>query len=124
MIDLLSSSTPFQWITIPLLLLLALRELAFLLIQPKQRLRHGLKLVVCVTASGAIIAPDMITNMAMLVGVGRGADLVLYIVALSFAATTFYFYARYLTLQNQITELVRHLAISEACSISQPNSEF
>jgi hypothetical protein len=52
--------------------------------------------------------------MATAVGIGRGADAVLYLFVFAFLVTAFYFYARQVKLQRQVTELVRHIAIHEA----------
>jgi len=106
--------TPFQWLSIFTLALLIVRELRMVNREPAQIRRKLAQSLVWITAAAAILAPDVVTRTAELVGIRRGADLVLYVVALAFMATSFYFYSRYLNLQRQITDLVRHLAIQEA----------
>ena len=59
-----------------------------------------------------ILSPNLAMQTANLLGIGRGADLVLYIFAILFIVTFFYFYARFRTLESQITEIVRHIALS------------
>lgn len=62
----------------------------------------------------AILLPDYTTVVANLLGVGRGADLILYVfgVFTLFALTLLYTQVK---AQNvQITTLVRHLAIRDA----------
>ena len=63
-----------------------------------------------------IIFPSAATNVARIVGVGRGADLLLYALVVaffSFVATSF---KRVASMERRITELSRQLAISRAPS--------
>lgn len=62
----------------------------------------------------AIVAPDLTTRVANLVGVGRGADLLIYTL---FVATVFSFvlvYTRLAKVEGANTRLVRALAILTA----------
>lgn len=61
-----------------------------------------------------ILNPGIVAGVANAIGIGRGADVLIYVVTLTFIATTFYFYSRYTRLQRQITDLTRYLAIHEA----------
>lgn len=70
--------------------------------------------LVWVVAALAISRPDLVQSLANLLGIGRGADVILYAFALLFLLVSFYFYSRYIQLQRQVTALVRHLAIAEA----------
>ena len=65
-------------------------------------------------AAIAIARPDLPQLAASTLGINRGADLVMYLLCLSFLVLSFYFYARYVRLQRQVTEVIRHLAIQEA----------
>lgn len=60
-----------------------------------------------------IYDPDLTTVIARRLGIARGADLLIYIVALAFLASWFYFYQKIRTLSNAITALVRELAIRD-----------
>ena len=60
----------------------------------------------------AIIWPDAVTWAANLVGVGRGTDLVLYVMVMFFLFTTASLYQRVKGLETQITVLVRELALA------------
>lgn len=62
----------------------------------------------------SVLNPGIVTRIAHTIGIGRGADVLVYCVTLTFIATTFYFYSRYMRLQRQITDLARYLAIHEA----------
>jgi hypothetical protein len=65
-------------------------------------------------AAVAIARPDLTTRFANLIGIGRGADVVLYVFVLAFLVTSFYWYSRHVLIQRQLTEIVRHLAILQA----------
>ncbi len=69
-----------------------------------------------------ILSPDLTMQAANLLGIGRGADLVLYVFAILFIVTFFYFYARFRTLESQLTEIVRHIALSDLETSSAPTS--
>jgi hypothetical protein len=70
--------------------------------------------LIWLAAAVAITRPDWVQEAAIWLGIGRGADVVLYLFVLAFLATTFLFYARQLRQQQEITQLVRHLALREA----------
>lgn len=106
--------TPFQWITVSLLGVLALREVIPYFTSRRSSYIRLLRLVVWVLAAVAIATPNVVQRIATLVGIGRGADIILYGFVLCFLFTSFYFYSRTVRLQRQITLLVRHLAIQEA----------
>ncbi len=73
-----------------------------------------LRIVVWLTAAIAICRPDSVTQVAHWLGIGRGADVVLYVFVLAFLATSFYWYSQHVLVQRQLTEIVRHLALKEA----------
>jgi small membrane protein len=70
--------------------------------------------LVWLLAALAISDPNLLQYVANFIGIGRGADVVLYCFALLFLVVSFYFYARYVRLQRQVTRIIRHLAIEEA----------
>ncbi len=106
--------TLFQWLTLPLLLLLTVGELVGLLRREPGKWFRLLRLTVWLAAAVAILRPDWVQLLANQLYIGRGADLVFYTFMLIFPVVTFYFYARCVSLQRQITQLTRHLAIREA----------
>ena len=88
--------------------------------RPQQtRVRLGL-IVVWLTAVVAILVPDVTMSAAAAVGIGRGADLLLYIAILVALVVLLAIYLRFSAVESQITELVRYVAISEVRR-SQPN---
>ena len=78
----------------------------------QKRVLFGL-MVVWLTAVVAILVPDVTMNAAAVVGIGRGADLLLYVAVLVALVVLSAIYLRLAALESQITELVRHVAMSE-----------
>jgi hypothetical protein len=104
----------FQWLTLSVLAALVLVELQGLL-----RKTGGLKLrlfrcAAWTTAALGISDPELLQTVANRIGIGRGADLVLYLCVLAFLGASLYFYSRYVRLQRQVTDIMRHLAIQSA----------
>ncbi len=108
------SFNPFQWITLSILSIVLIWELVGWLRAPRWRSQRVLRMLVWLAAAAAIADPDLTQKLATAVGIGRGVDLVFYLFALLFMALSFYFYARHVHTQRQLTEVVRHIAIQEA----------
>ena len=62
----------------------------------------------------AILVPSSVTSVANGLGVGRGADLVLYVLTIAFLLTTIGFYKKLRDLEDRYVDAVRHLAILSA----------
>src|SRR5829696_5827263 len=62
----------------------------------------------------AIVRPDDVTWVANRLGVGRGADLVLYLLVGGFVLAMLNTYLRFREMDRRFTELTRTLAIREA----------
>ena len=106
--------TLFQGITLPLVSALLVRSIRKLT-QSRQRPIPALMGAALWLAAGiAIIEPELMTRLAKIVGIGRGADLVLYFFVIIFMILCFYFYNTCQKLQSDISEIVRHLALQEA----------
>ncbi|MFV2070659.1 MAG: DUF2304 domain-containing protein [Pirellulales bacterium] len=106
--------TPFQWITLASLAAALLWELIRIRTGRGPWRQAAVRGAVWTMAAIAIAKPELLQWAARAIGIQRGADLVFYVMALAFVATSFFLYARYIRLQCQITELVRELAILEA----------
>jgi hypothetical protein len=65
-------------------------------------------------AAYAVIRPEDVTWVAGLLGVGRGADLVLYLLVIGFGFFAISTYLRFKELELRIARLARALAVSEA----------
>lgn len=70
--------------------------------------------VFAIFAIVAVLSPDLVNRAAHAVGVGRGADLLLYIVALSFIFVTSSIYINFKQEQRRFVKLARKVAILEA----------
>lgn len=68
----------------------------------------------------AVISPDLVTQVANLVGVGRGTDLVLYVLAVAFLVTAIAQRQHLLDVDSQIGRLTRELALLEAARGHRP----
>ena len=68
----------------------------------------------------ATIWPHTVADLAHYLGVGRGADLLLYMTTLSLAVVCFYMYARFRRVERQLTLLVRRLAMDAAIEKTPP----
>jgi hypothetical protein len=76
---------------------------------------------VWLAAGIAIAVPSLVQDVAAVLGIGRGADIVLYVLVFAFLAATFYLYGKLMRQQQQITQLVRTLALREAQQTRDPN---
>jgi hypothetical protein len=80
----------------------------------KNRTVWLLQAAVLLAAAYFVADPDATFVVAGWLGIGRGADLVLYAFALGLIGVSFYFYSRYVSLQRQVTEIVRRMAVEGA----------
>jgi hypothetical protein len=104
----------FQLIVIPLVIALFVRSLWNFFRNDRGR-RVWLAAALTWLLSGlSVLRPDVTILVAKSLGIGRGADLVLYVVAILFIASFFYHYAKFQRIESQITELVRHIALTNA----------
>ena len=62
----------------------------------------------------AILLPSRVTSVANALGVGRGADLVLYVLTITFLLTAVGLYKKLQDLEDRYVEVVRHLALLRA----------
>jgi hypothetical protein len=76
--------------------------------------RRVLGILVVVGGIIAVLFPLAVTSVANAVGVGRGTDLVLYVLVMVFLFTSVSLYQRVSTLDAHITELTRQLALLTA----------
>ncbi len=111
----------FQWITLPILALLLVRDgVGLLARRPTFRRDRLFRWLVWAAAFVAIFNPDLTVVVANAIGIQRGTDLVLYVFVLAFLGSAFYFYSQNVRLHRQLTDVVRHIAIQEARKESPP----
>lgn len=87
-----------------------------------QAVRRILLLLFVVAAAFSLFFPQVLTWVANFVGIGRGTDLLLYVlvlVFLGFAATT---YRRFRHLESDVTELSRRIALLHAEDAPGPDA--
>jgi len=99
----------FQWLTVPILFLLAGREFVSLFWE-RRRIRI-LRFAVLLIAAVLILYPQAATSLARSVGIGRGTDLVVYAFMLATTAVLFHFYGRQFTMRRHLVELARREAL-------------
>ncbi len=102
---------PFQFAGIFVCVLVAGWSVKRLRRHDGPRWLHLLGMLLGIGGAIAILDPLIVTRVAVAVGIGRGADLVIYVVALAFLGSWFYFYQKIRTLSNAVTALVRELAV-------------
>ena len=106
--------TVFQLIAVPLAALLFIRSAIRFLRGDGHRWVAALSAAIWLAAGITILRPEVTNTVARFLGIGRGADLVLYVLALSFLVSLVYFYHKYRQLNSDLTEIVRSLAIRDA----------
>lgn len=104
----------FQLVAIPLALLFFLWGMVRFFLGDRPRWIALARPLLWLAAAVAVWRPDLTTQVAQALGIGRGADLVLYALALAFLAALFYFYRKSRQLEADITRVVRHLALENA----------
>jgi hypothetical protein len=106
--------TLFQWFMLPALASVFFWEMVGLSRQPTGRRLRLMRGAVWAIVALAIAKPEFLQAVADLIGICRGADLVLYVFVLAFLGVSFYFQSRAFRLQGQLADVVRHLAIQNA----------
>jgi small membrane protein len=104
----------FQWLTCTLLGAALRRDLLPRRGRTSPATVRIARMLVWIAAMAAIVDPLGITRLANLLGIGRGADIVLYAFVLAFVMVTFYFYAQQLRLRREVSALASHIALMEA----------
>jgi small membrane protein len=103
----------FQVLAITLLILIVLFDSLRVYKQSGNWLGYILRTLIWLSACLFILFPDTLTYFANRLGIGRGADVLLYLLTLAFIAVSFLLYTRVVQLQRQITQVVRHLALAQ-----------
>lgn len=104
----------FQWLAISILSILLLIEIIRIVADRAHWRGPLVRGLVWLAAAVAIQDPMRVHYLAQWLGIGKGVNLVTYTFALAFLASAFYFYAKCVHLQRQITELTRQIALRDA----------
>ncbi len=101
---------------IRILLLTGLAAIGWLVFLRRNRLPVHIFVVFVMLGAGglAVIFPELTNDIAHIVGVGRGADLITYVVAVVVMFVLLHYYTKFVELQRQLTGVVRELAILRA----------
>jgi hypothetical protein len=106
--------TLFQWVACSGLALLAVRELVRWRRGALSARQWALRTAVWIAALFAIADPLLVTRFANAIGIGRGADVVLYGFVLAFLAASFAFASRTVRLEQKVSLLAGRIAMLEA----------
>jgi small membrane protein len=115
-------------LTIQVLLIVSVGIIALFLLRATAGARHlairrVLLLGFAVLAVVSILAPTWVTRVAHLVGVGRGTDLLLYGLIVTFLGYTATSYRRFRQIERRLTEMTRQIALDEVPPPGQVSAE-
>jgi len=98
---------------IRIIMLSALAAIGYLGFVRRNRLPFNIMLVfaILVVAGVAVLFPERTDYIANWIGVGRGADLIGYLVQVLLLFMSLHFYTKFVDVQRQLTQIVRELAI-------------
>ncbi|HEY8711835.1 MAG TPA: DUF2304 domain-containing protein [Thermoanaerobaculia bacterium] len=105
--------TTFQIVTLPLLALIVLATV-IQIARRRMAPRFGFAwILLWVAAAVSIADPELLVRAAHFLGIGRGADLVLYLSVIFSFSAFFITYLRFRRVDEQLTTIVRHIAIRD-----------
>jgi hypothetical protein len=98
---------------IRIIMLSALVAIGYLGFVRRNRLPFNIMLVfaILVVAGVAVVFPERTDSIANWAGVGRGVDLIGYLVQVLLLFMALHFYTKFVDIQRQLTRIVRELAI-------------
>ena len=105
--------TVFQWLAGGFMLVLVCAEIYLQYTGGARRLISSVRLVTWLSAAFFIFRPDATGAVANFLSIGRGADVLLYCTVIAFLVSFFYVIHALEKQREQITSLVRKLAISD-----------
>ncbi len=101
---------------IRILLLLGLAAIGWFIFLRRNRLPFHLVTMFAMLAAGAVavVIPQETDRIAQFVGVGRGADLIVYLAIVAVLFVLVHYFAKFVELEHKVTQLTRELAILRA----------
>ena len=98
---------------IRIVLLCALAAIGWFVFLKRNRLPVHIVVVFAMLAAGAFAAvlPERTDKIANFVGVGRGVDLITYVIEVTVLFVLLHYYTKFVELQRQLTDVVRELSI-------------
>ena len=113
--------TLFQWLCSGLMFALILMEVILQLTGRTRRIISSMRAAVWLLAMFLILVPSATNRMAVILSIGRGADVILYLTVISFLLSFFYLLHAVEAQREQITLLVRRIALQSP--LSQPPNQ-
>lgn len=104
----------FQLVALPLIAAMLVVSIRNLVKVPARRLAALFWVGLWLAMFVAVMYPETTTRIARTIGIGRGADLVVYSAVLVFSAGFYVVSARLRQLSREITVLTRELALLDA----------
>jgi small membrane protein len=106
-------------VLIQVVLVVAIVVIALVLVRGAQTPRHRAvrrAMLVCFAAFAAlsVVYPNVWNAVANFVGVGRGTDLLLYLLIIAFLGFVVTSYLRFRQMEADLTELARRIALDES----------
>jgi hypothetical protein len=101
---------------IRVIMLSGLAAIGYLVFLRRNRLPFHIVTVFALLAAGAaaVMFPGATDDIAHYVGVGRGVDLITYILEIAVMFVLIHYYTKFVEVQRQLTRLTRELAILKA----------
>jgi hypothetical protein len=101
---------------IRIVLLAALAAIGWFVFLKRNRLPFHILFVFAMLGAGAfaVLFPEQTDRIANVVGVGRGVDLITYVIEVTVLFVLLHFYTKFVELQRQLTDVTRELAILRA----------
>jgi hypothetical protein len=114
--------TLFQWLCSGLMFALVLMEVVLQLTGRTRRIISSMRAAVWLLALFLILVPSTTSRVAEFLSIGRGADVILYLTVISFLLSFFYLLHAVESQREQITLLVRRIALQSP--LSQPPNQI
>lgn len=108
--------TLFQWLCSGLMSALVLMEVVLQLTGRTRRIISSLRASVWLLGLFLILVPSATNRVAEILSIGRGADVILYLTVITFLLSFFYLLHAVESQREQITLLVRRIAIQNPFS--------
>lgn len=101
---------------IRVVLLAALAAIGWFVFLKRNRLPFHILFVFAMLAAGAfaVLFPEQTDKIANVVGVGRGVDLITYVIEVTVLFVLLHYYTKFVELQRQLTDVTRELSILRA----------
>lgn len=108
--------TLFQWLFSGLMSALIVMEVVLQLTGRTRRIISSLRMAVWLLALSLILVPSATNRVAEILSIGRGADVILYLTVITFLLSFFYLLHAVESQREQITLLVRRIAMQNPVS--------